>query len=290
MQPIPQTLPSSTFEKSALWWAVLLSILLHLVIAGLAPFFSVSTPKVDLASESVEVFMPDLQARPQPGQLVELNNRDASLTAPADSKYLSDLNRLADRQTQAANTGVDSKASRPSKKANETTAQKETSESSPSKPDSVHVGDSEKKALNLKLPSQFLAALAPQAPSNYLPGIELGNETLLNTREYIYAPFFIRMKQGLERVWNPQRALKNNSRALDDEYRTSLQIILNRDGSIASVKVMVSSSLTALDDEAVRAVYKAAPYVNPPKDLIESDGKIHITDFHFIVSQRHSLF
>ena len=94
----------------------------------------------------------------------------------------------------------------------------------------------------------------------------------------------------MERVWNPEAALRRSNRAARDEYRTIVSIVLNADGTVASVRVITGSSVASLDDEAVRAVYKAAPYVNPPKDLIENDGKIHIDNFNFIISQRHSLF
>jgi TonB family protein len=98
------------------------------------------------------------------------------------------------------------------------------------------------------------------------------------------------MKQSLEQVWNPQRIMRHVNRAFRNEYRTVLKIVLNRDGSVASVRIISSSSIPQLDDEAVEAVKKAAPYVNPPKELVEADGRITIQDFHFIVSQRYVNF
>ena len=45
--------------------------------------------------------------------------------------------------------------------------------------------------------------------------------------------------------------------------------------------MLQSSGVDFLDDEAIDAFKKAAPFPNPPKDLVESDGQIHF-NFAFI--------
>src|SRR5262249_13082894 len=143
-------------------------------------------------------------------------------------------------------------------------------------------------------PTDFLASLAPTAPSNYLPNIDYGEQTLLNTREYVYAPFFNRMKRQMEMVWNPGKILTRDRLPFRSEYRTVIKIVLNEDGTVQFAKIVGGSSNTELDREALRAVYRGAPYLNPPAGLLESRGGrgkvVLIPDWHFIVTQRTSLF
>ena len=45
-------------------------------------------------------------------------------------------------------------------------------------------------------------------------------------------------------------------------------------GELAKIVVTQPSGVSELDDEAVRSFQKAAPFVNPPKELANDDGLI----------------
>jgi TonB family protein len=60
-----------------------------------------------------------------------------------------------------------------------------------------------------------------------------------------------------------------------------LRIHLAPDGKLAAWNVMQSSGVDFLDDEAIDAFKKAAPFPNPPKALVDPDGQIHF-NFAFI--------
>jgi len=60
-----------------------------------------------------------------------------------------------------------------------------------------------------------------------------------------------------------------------------LRIHLSPDGKLAAWTVLQSSGVDFLDDEAIDAFKKAAPFPNPPKDLVEGDGQIHF-NFAFV--------
>lgn len=123
------------------------------------------------------------------------------------------------------------------------------------------------------------------APSNYLPEIMVGDQTMLNTREYVYASFFVRMKRQMEAVWDPRPALAKHSWARD-QYITTVSIVLNEDGSLQEVQILSGSGNRFLDEKAVAAVELASPYLNPPKGIVQADGKIRILPWSFIVTLR----
>lgn len=113
--------------------------------------------------------------------------------------------------------------------------------------------------------------------------------TQLNTREYKYYGYYTRIRKQLNQWWEPKvrekvAQLINRGRKLasDDNKNTSLIIVLNNEGTLVGVKVVSVSGIRELDDAAVEAFKKAAPFPNPPKGLVESDGTIKIR-WDFIV-------
>jgi TonB family protein len=218
------------------------------------------------------------------GQFVDIiDNSNISKSPNDDARFLSDRNRRVEREMQARVTGLPSAVGggggggrRPS-------------------PPRGSGG------IDLSVPRPFLESASQGAvgqggsqrtatlsPSNYLPGIEFGNETLLNTREWAYATFFIRMKRQMEAVWNPLRWIdpRRNGR---DEYITSVRIFLHADGSLDRVHLIETSGSAALDREALQAVRDGAPYLNPPSDLAGEDRSIEIGPWRFIVSLKASM-
>ncbi|MGZ3692086.1 MAG: TonB family protein [Pseudobdellovibrio sp.] len=107
--------------------------------------------------------------------------------------------------------------------------------------------------------------------------------TRLNTREYKYFGYYQRIKNQLNQWWVPQVQLKfskmmrqGRSIASDENKVTKLVIILNGAGNLVKVQVLAESGVRDLDDAAVEAFRQAAPFPNPPKGMIESDGTVKI--------------
>lgn len=119
-----------------------------------------------------------------------------------------------------------------------------------------------------------------------LDDVEEGSENLLNTKRNKYASFFNRVRDAVSEEWDPEKV----HRARDPEgniygnknRKTTLRILLNRNGSVHRVYVVKSSGADHLDEEAIRAVRTAAPFMNPPAGLIGESGKIDFT-FSFIL-------
>lgn len=107
--------------------------------------------------------------------------------------------------------------------------------------------------------------------------------TKLNTREYKYYGYYHRIKVQLNQWWGPkvrEKVTKMVSQgrkvATAENKVTRLIIILNDVGTLVKVQVLAESGVRDLDDAAIEAFRSAAPFPNPPKGIIESDGTVHI--------------
>jgi TonB family protein len=120
------------------------------------------------------------------------------------------------------------------------------------------------------------------APNDALDAPE-GDGTFLNTREWKYAAFFNRVKQGVSAKWDPNGRLRKHNENFGTSTRiTVMSVTLKPDGSLADLFVAQSSGVDVLDAEAMSAFEKAAPFANPPPALVEQ-GYIRFT-FGFHVS------
>jgi TonB family protein len=129
---------------------------------------------------------------------------------------------------------------------------------------------------------------------DYLKDVDDGDATALNSKKWNFAGFFNRVKRAVADEWHPelvyvQHDPNGNVYGVKDRV-TVLRIHLNPDGKLAGWNVMQSSGVDFLDDEAIEAFKKAAPFPNPPKALVDPDGKIHFNfAFIFELSGRGSL-
>jgi TonB family protein len=120
---------------------------------------------------------------------------------------------------------------------------------------------------------------------DYLKDVDDGDATALNSKKWKHAPFFNRVKRQVADEWHPELVYvrhdpNGNVYGVKDRV-TVLRIHLQPDGKLAGWTVLQSSGVDFLDDEAIDAFKKAAPFPNPPKDLVEGDGQIHF-NFAFI--------
>jgi protein TonB len=64
--------------------------------------------------------------------------------------------------------------------------------------------------------------------------------------------------------------------SVESDRITKLMIVLNSAGTLVKVQVLRDSGVSDLDDAAIEAFRAAAPFPNPPKGIIESDGTVKI--------------
>jgi protein TonB len=107
-----------------------------------------------------------------------------------------------------------------------------------------------------------LTQIARESARRYHPtlpqDIDEGRDIELNTEQYDFHSYYMSIKRKIELVWEyPVLARESGIQG-----QLGMRFIINRDGSLADAKVMRSSGMAILDQEALRAVRDAAPY--PP--------------------------
>jgi TonB family protein len=113
--------------------------------------------------------------------------------------------------------------------------------------------------------------------------VDDGDINQLNSRRWKYASFFNRVRDQVAQHWHPEvvHAARDpdGSRYGRQTRVTRLLIRLNPDGSLKAIKVDQPSDVDFLDEEAIRAVRTAAPFANPPQQLV--DPETGFIDFGF---------
>lgn len=106
-------------------------------------------------------------------------------------------------------------------------------------------------------PSQF--AQEQKSARDFLGARDVKNkeDTVdLNTTEFRYLSYFLKLKRQIEGVWNYPEA----SRMRGEQGELLLIFTIRSDGYLENVKLLDSSGFRRLDDEAIRAIRVAAPF------------------------------
>lgn len=128
--------------------------------------------------------------------------------------------------------------------------------------------------------------------AEFIPGIKEGSFTALNTDQFTYYTFFERVNEQVRYRW--VTFVRNYLGGLSDatlnqlakyERVYQIEIVLSEDGHYLKGFIHHSSGDQALDMTAIDAFQGAAPFLNPPKGLVEDDGNIHL-HYNFIVEFR----
>ncbi len=126
---------------------------------------------------------------------------------------------------------------------------------------------------------QQLARAVGSGTQDALANVDDGEETALNSKKWRFASFFNRVKRQVAEHWHPEEAYRQRDPTgmiygRKNRY-TELRIQLKPDGRLQNVAVWQPSGLDFLDDEAMDAFKQAAPFPNPPHQLIEANGTIN---------------
>jgi TonB family protein len=149
-------------------------------------------------------------------------------------------------------------------------------------------------ASDLVPPVGVLAKIAGAPANDHLEGIEEGEGTFLNSREFKYASYFNRMKRGVSQRWDPiseyrRRDPTGNIYGFRDRV-TVVNVTLDKEGVVKDVAVTQTSGIDFLDREAITAFQRASPFPNPPKGLVGGDGQFTFPfGFHVEFNSRGGL-
>jgi TonB family protein len=131
---------------------------------------------------------------------------------------------------------------------------------------------------NLKPTQDVLERALGGGNVDHMEDIDNGDETALNSKRWVYASFFNRMKRQVAQNWDPASVWRRNDptgQVYGFKTRvTEVRVSLSPTGSLAKIIITGPCGVSDLDDEAVRAFHAAAPFPNPPKELAGADNLI----------------
>lgn len=239
---------------------------------------------------------------PDPNKIVEFDKAVEDPNVNPNAKYLAAKNNTVKKETIAQLSDQfknvqNSQAALP-KVEKKTVAKKEkTNKKVSSSAKLFDTGFDVYNSLNKKIqhePKKFESTLSGSAgqastATDRIKGVDQSLMTQLNTKEYKYYGYYTRIRHQLNQWWQPKVREKvttlmtaGRKIASEDNKNTKLIIVLNNSGDLVGVQVLSASGIRELDDAAVEAFKKAAPFPNPPKGLVDSDGTIKIR-WDFIV-------
>ena len=126
---------------------------------------------------------------------------------------------------------------------------------------------------------QQLARAVGGGTQDALRDVDDGEETALNSKKWRFASFFNRVKRQVAEHWHPEDVYRQRDPTgaiygHRNRY-TFLRVELKPDGRLNNLRVAEPSGLEFLDDEALEAFREAAPFPNPPRQLVEANGLIN---------------
>lgn len=128
--------------------------------------------------------------------------------------------------------------------------------------------------------SQRLARVRA-ALENFIPEVKPGNTTELSTRAAPFAAYIARMHRSIHKLWGFGQLedwddLAGSSPLNNAHLATTLELVLNRDGTVDKVTPVRTSGYLPFDAAAIDVVYSAGPYPDPPREIRSPNGKIYV--------------
>lgn len=266
-----------------------LSILLHfLFMMGVALF--VALPGSRSINETIEVTL-------EPEQKNELNDskkiekqivREAlapeKLKVPDDetlARFLSQNKQRVKEETKAAASGLTENKSnnKGSNQPQEKKIQQQTPQPNQHDKDGYRQVDITKDLQEMNQLDRGISTSGNSLPTD----VRVGSFTALNTDRYLFYSFYARIEELIRFRWETgvTHAINNFDRATaisagDKNWNTELEFLLDRNGVLVKAMIMKSSGMKSFDTAAIDAFKEARIFPNPPAEMIQQDGFIHL--------------
>jgi TonB family protein len=116
---------------------------------------------------------------------------------------------------------------------------------------------------------------------NFIPEVKPGNQTVLNTRAAPFAAFVARMHRSIHLLWGfgaleDWDELGASSPLNNPNLLTTLEMVLNADGTVDKVTIVKASGYLPYDTAAIDTAFAAGPYPEPPREIRSANGKVYV--------------
>jgi TonB family protein len=125
--------------------------------------------------------------------------------------------------------------------------------------------------------------LSDSTISNYIPDVRSGGFSSLNSDQFVFYTFYARINEQVRNRWinnirhflnvTPQTEI---NRLASRPQNSQLEIILAPNGQFIKAIIHQKSENRLLDESAIASFRQASPLNNPPEEMIEEDGYIHL--------------
>lgn len=119
--------------------------------------------------------------------------------------------------------------------------------------------------------------------SEYIPEVRQGGFTSLNSDQFVHYTFYARINEQIRSRWidNVRDFLNRTSQAEVNRLAAKTQssqveILLDREGHFVKALIHRKAENPGLDESVISAFRRAAPLLNPPSEMVEADGYIHL--------------
>lgn len=274
--------------------AILLSLALHFFLALIVEKMPISSPN---PRYNVEVeYSSKPTPRPSQNEKANVFTKQALLPeklkvqeSEDKLKFLSEHHQRVKEQTKAALSGLTQNRENAATKAQEQKQEsKKTVAASPNRRDSQLDPFSSIKTLpHGERPSEQKSnqAFIEKGFSTISESMDVavGKITALNTDQYLFYSFFNRVGDLIYNRWEGQvRSAINvaSHKLVANTYKTkwvtTVDVWVKKTGEYHSAHLMKESGLTEFDRAALIAFQQARFFPNPPQELVEDDGFIHL--------------
>lgn len=296
---VSETAPSSAEKRSLLRWFILAAI--ALTLHGLALYLSPQwlRPPPPPPIEVTQVDPAKLAAMKnkwkQRGFLVAKDPAKPKVdqVAPKNARYESDRNQSVEKEMRGKNSDVvpntsgspEGKTVDASSKSKEASRLKQIPLSALSNFQGLPMpGPGPQHEREPELKRGRAGATADQNLNENLPE---GAEAMLNTVESVYYTFYARIYDQIGPLWQSNvRSLISRKRFGVGGYLTQVDVVFDSNGNYQQTQVLNSCGVQDFDQAVVAAWAKIPRFPNPPRSLIQPDGKIHMGwSFHVMLDE-----
>ncbi len=278
----------------AVFFSFWFHFLLITALVWLAPRLTPQPPEVIEISLDPEAQILDALT-PQKNQIVRQTLVPENLKAPDDeslARLLSEKKQRVIQEMQAAASGMTANRQQQAPPT-ERTRPTNPAEPSPSKTNEIETDENGYRRIDISKQLQQLNQLSEgmSTVGESLPtDIKVGSFTALNTDRYLFYTFYARMEELVRYRWETrvQQAINMLDRPTlsligGRNWVTHVEFLLDKNGYLKKAIIMKESGIPPFDAAAVNAFLDARVFPNPPQEMIQEDGLIHIK-FGFTVN------
>ncbi|MBO9667403.1 MAG: TonB family protein [Bdellovibrio sp.] len=275
--------------------------MLHiLVLTGviyLAPIFENRKPEtIEVSIQEAPAIPAKKSAAKNEKQIVRQALLPDKMQVPEDetmARFLSEKTQRVKQEMQSAlngmtenrsNTSTLPKATKP--KPQQAKTAQENKENNPPDKDGYRNVDISKELAEMNRLNQGQSTVGEALPTD----VKIGSFTALNTDRYLFYTFYARIEEMVRYRWESrvQQAINNfdpatATTASNKNWNTQVEFLLDRRGFLQKALIMKESGIQAFDAAAVNAFREARVFPNPPQEMVQDDGYIHLK-FTFTVN------